>query len=81
MRELGGVVLADGKHNGFAKLATDGVAQAVCQQGFTKQAVGGLREKRFLKTSLLEALLTRLLNVFVSRWRIADGHGRVAQVG
>ena len=71
------MVLADGEHNGFAKLATDGVTQAVGQQGFAKQAIGGFGEKLFLETALLEALLAGL---FASRGFVDDDSG-ITQVG
>ena len=76
LRDFGGVWLAHCKHNGFAKLAADGVAQAMFEQGFAEQAVGGLREKPLFKALLLEALLAGL----VTLGRFVDDHGGIALI-
>ena len=41
LRELGRMGLADGEDDGLAKFSADGIAQAVLQQRFAKQLVGG----------------------------------------
>ena len=73
----GGVILVDGKHQGFAKLAADGVAQAVREQSFAKQDVGGLGEKLLFIAALLEVLLAGLFAL----WRVANDYCGVANIG
>ena len=41
LRELGRMGLADGEDDGLAKFGADGIAQAVLQQRFAEQLVGG----------------------------------------
>jgi hypothetical protein len=55
LRQLAGVVLADGEDDGLADLAADRVAQGVFQEGLAEELVGGFGEEALLELALLEA--------------------------
>ena len=55
LRELGGVVLADGEDDGLADLAADGIAQGVFQERLAEELVGGVGEERFSNSRCLKA--------------------------
>ena len=57
LRQLGGVVLADGEDDGLADLAADRIAQGVFQKGLAEELVGGVGEEALLELALLEGLL------------------------
>src|SRR3546814_19372168 len=51
------MILADGKDDGFAKLARYGITQAVLQVGFAKDVVGGFGKELLLEIPPSESLL------------------------
>ena len=57
LRQLGGVVLADGEDDRLADLAADRVAQGVLQEGLAEELVGRVGEEALLELALLEGLL------------------------
>ena len=57
LRQLGGVVLADGEDDRLADLAADRIAQGIFQKGLAEELVGGLGEEALLELALLEGLL------------------------
>ena len=57
LRQLGGVVLADGEDDGLADLPADRIAQGVFQEGLAEELVGGVGEEALLELALLEGLL------------------------
>ena len=57
LRQLGGVVLADGEDDGLADLPADRIAQGVFQKGLAEELVGGVGEEALLELALLEGLL------------------------
>src|ERR1035437_2936012 len=59
LRQLGGVVLADGKDDRLADFAADRVAQGVLQERLAKELVSGIRKEAPLELALLEGLLLR----------------------
>jgi len=56
LREPGGVILADGKHERLSDLAADGIAQRVFEKRLAEKLVGRGREEAFLKLALLVGL-------------------------
>lgn len=67
LRQLCGVVLADGKDDRLADFPADRVAQGVFQKRFAKELVGGIRKETFFELSLLEGLLLILAGVIGER--------------
>ena len=60
LRQLGGMVLADGEDDRLADLAADRIAQGVFEKRLAEELVGGVREERLLEFALLEGLLAGL---------------------
>lgn len=48
------MILAYGKDDAFADFATDGIAQGITHERFTKQSIGGFGEEFFLKVFLVK---------------------------
>ena len=67
LRQLGGVVLADGEDDGLADLAADRIAQGVFEEGLAEELVGGVGEEALLELALLEGLLLVLAVVVGER--------------
>ncbi len=63
LRQLGGVVLADGKDDRLADLAADRIAQGIFQKRLAEKLVGGVGEKALLELALLEGLLLVIAGV------------------
>ena len=57
LRQLGGVVLADGEDDRLADLAADRIAQGILQKGLAEELVGGFGEEALLELALLVNLL------------------------
>ena len=57
LRQLGGVVLADGEDDRLADLAADRIAQGVLEERLAEELVGGVGEEALLELALLEGLL------------------------
>ena len=57
LRQLGGVILADGEDDGLANLAAYRVAQGIFQKRLAEEFVGGLGEEPFFKLALLVGFL------------------------
>ncbi len=63
LRQLGGVVLADGKDDRLADLAADRVAHGVFQKCLAQELVGSVGEEALLELALLEGRLLVLAGV------------------
>ena len=48
------MVLTNGKDDGFANLAADGIAESMLQKYFAEKLVGGIRKEAFLEFALFE---------------------------
>ena len=57
LRQLGGVILADGEDDRLADFPADRVAQGILQKGLAEQLVGGFGEEALLELALLVNLL------------------------
>ena len=67
LRQLGGVVLADGEDDRLADFAADRVAQRVFQKRLAQELVGGVGEETLLELALLEGLLLVFAGVIGER--------------
>ena len=50
LRELGGVILADGEDDGLADLAADRIAQRIFEKGLAEELIGRLRRRSAFQT-------------------------------
>ena len=57
LRQLGGVILADGEDDGLADLFADWIAQGVFQKGLAEELIGGISEEALFELTLLECFL------------------------
>ena len=74
LRELGGMVLADGEYQALAKLAGHWITQTVLDEGLAKKLIGRFGEKLLLEVLGDKALF--LLAVFTD-----GGHHGIALLG
>jgi glycosyltransferase involved in cell wall biosynthesis len=67
LSEFGGVVLANGKDDGFTNLSTHRIAQGVFEKSLAEDLISSLREEALFKLALLERLVVVIAFVVLKR--------------